>query len=87
MNMAHYQGKTDSGSTAHGAIVKIAATRDGWAIGIIERRNYKTGELISYGIIRINPQDQYLILYNCFTIEEARESANREWAMDRGASA
>lgn len=87
MNTAHYQGKVQSDETTHGAIVKSAATRDGWAIGIIERRTHETGEIVSYGIIRINPQGKYVILYNCFTMDEARESANQEWAMDRGVAA
>jgi hypothetical protein len=86
MNMAHYQGEVQSDATAHGAIVKSAETRDGWAIGIIERRD-RNNKIVSYGIIRINPQRQYVILYNCFTMDEARESANQEWAMDRGVTA
>ena len=68
-------------------VIKTASTGKGWAIGLIERFEWKTGAHYDYAVIRINPQGQYLVLSSHKDLTQARGAANAEWAADSGIAA
>lgn len=59
-------------------LVAVAETSDGFAIGIIRRRG-------GFAVVRMNRESQYVVLSAHGEESEARQVANREWALDRAA--
>lgn len=68
-------------------IIKIANTRDGWAIGLIERFEWETGAHYDYAVIRINPQNKYLTISHHKDLSKARAAANAAWISDSAVAA
>lgn len=62
--------------------IKIANTRDGFAIGLLSGSSYRDNKTF-YEVVRINRDNKYVVLHQTRDITKAKALANREWAADR----
>lgn len=70
--------------TAKMTPLKVANTRNGWAIALLGGTSYRDGTPY-YEVARVAPDNKYLVLHREGDLQKARELANREWVADRAA--
>ena len=64
--------------------LKIANTRNGFAIGLLEGKSYRTGAAY-FEVVRMDRSSKYVVIHRTDDLDKARALANREWAADRAA--
>lgn len=64
--------------TAKMTPIELASTRHGWAIAILRGTFF-------YEVVRVSPDNKYVVLHREGDFKKARALANREWAADRAA--
>jgi len=62
--------------------VKMANTRNGWAIAIMKTANRKKAGAEIFSVVRVSPKNQYVTLTDHNNEAAARKSANHYWAQD-----
>lgn len=64
--------------------IKLAETRNRYAIALLEGTSYRDGSTF-YEVVRVSPGNKYVTIHRTSDYEKARSLANREWAADRAA--
>lgn len=82
--LALYSHAMTTMQTAKMTPIKLTNTRNGWAIALLRGTSYSDGTPY-YEVVRVAPDNKYLVLHREGDLQKARDLANREWAADRAA--
>jgi len=64
--------------------VKLANTRNGWAIAVMKTPNRVQAGAEIFCVVRVDPKNKYVTLTNHDNEAAARKTANKYWLQDMG---